>query len=211
MKISFGLIHICAAATLFAVMTTVPAQTTEKQIAREQADLEKKRVELERKSAELQQREAEIQRVREELQNQQSGRSLSMNLSGDVLFDYDKATLRPAAEEALKKVAVVLSQFPESMVTVEGYTDSRGGKAFNMQLSQERANSVKDWLVRNGNVPAGNITARGFGEQNPVAPNTDANGSDNLAGRALNRRVSIVVEKTASASQLMTPTATATP
>jgi len=97
------------------------------------------------------------------------------------------------------------------VVTVEGYTDSRGTKAFNMQLSQERANAVKDWLVKNGNLPAPNITARGFGEQNPVAPNTNPNGSDNPAGRALNRRVSIVVEKPASAAQLVTPTATATP
>jgi|SRR5947207_10098916 len=209
MKISRRLVHICATATLCWAMTA-PAQTTEKQIAREQAELEKKRAELERKSAELQQREAEIERARQALQNQQSGRSLSMNLSGDVLFDYDKATLKPAAEEALKKVAVVLSQFPESMVTVEGYTDSKGSKAFNMQLSQERANAVKDWLVKNGNVPA-NITARGFGEQNPVAPNTNADGSDNPAGRALNRRVSIVVEKPASATQLVTPPATATP
>jgi outer membrane protein OmpA-like peptidoglycan-associated protein len=80
-----------------------------------------------------------------------------------------------------------------------------------MQLSQERANAVKDWLVKNGNLPAPNITARGFGEQNPVAPNTNPNGSDNPAGRALNRRVSIVVEKPASAAQLVTPTATATP
>ena len=65
---------------------TAPAQTTEKQIAREQAELEKKRAELERKSAELQQREAEIERARQALQNQQSGRSLSMNLSGDVIL-----------------------------------------------------------------------------------------------------------------------------
>src|SRR5438552_3386501 len=209
MKISRRLVHICATATLCWAMTA-PAQTTEKQIAREQAELEKKRAELERKSAELQQREAEIERARQALQNQQSGRSLSMNLSGDVLFDYDKATLKPAAEEALKKVAVVLSQFPESIVTVEGYTDSKGSKAFNMQLSQERANAVKDWLVKDGNVPA-NITARGFGEQNPVAPNTNADGSDNPAARALNRRVSIVVEKPASATQLVTPPATATP
>ena len=93
---------------------------------------------------------------------------------------------------------------------MEGYTDSKGSKAFNMQLSQERANAVKAWLVKDGNVPA-NITARGFGEQNPVAPNTNADGSDNPAGRALNRRVSIVVEKPASATQLVTPPATATP
>jgi outer membrane protein OmpA-like peptidoglycan-associated protein len=211
MKVSLRLIHLCAAATFCAAITTAHAQTTEKQIAREQAELEKKRLELERRSLELQQREAEIERARQELQNQQSGRSLSMNLSGDVLFDYDKATLKPAAEEALKKVAVVLSQFPESMVTVEGFTDAKGSKSFNMQLSQERANAVKDWVVRNGNVPAGNITARGFGEQNPVAPNTNPDGSDNPAGRALNRRVSIVVEKPPAATAVPTPVASATP
>jgi outer membrane protein OmpA-like peptidoglycan-associated protein len=211
MKLSLRLIHLCAAATFCTAITTAHAQTTEKQIAREQAELEKKRLELERRSLELQQREAEIERARQELQNQQSGRSLSMNLSGDVLFDYDKATLKPAAEEALKKVAVVLSQFPESMVTVEGFTDAKGSKSFNMQLSQERANAVKDWVVRNGNVPAGNITARGFGEQNPVAPNTNLDGSDNPAGRALNRRVSIVVEKSPAATAMPTPVASATP
>jgi outer membrane protein OmpA-like peptidoglycan-associated protein len=211
MKVSLRLIHFCAAATFCAAITTAHAQTTEKQIAREQAELEKKRLELERRSLELQQREAEIERARQGLQNQQSGRSLSMNLSGDVLFDYDKATLKPAAEEALKKVAVVLSQFPESMVTVEGFTDAKGSKSFNMQLSQERATAVKDWVVRNGNVPAGNITARGFGEQNPVAPNTNPDGSDNPAGRALNRRVSIVVEKPPAATAVPTPVASATP
>src|SRR6266496_436279 len=87
MKISFRLIHICATATLYAVVTTAPAQTTEKQIAREQAELEKKRAELERKSAELQQREAEIQRAREELQIHQSDRALTMIFSVSLLFD----------------------------------------------------------------------------------------------------------------------------
>ena len=121
-----------------------------------------------------------------------------MNLSGDVLFDYDKAELKPASEEALKKVAVVLSQFPESKVTVEGYTDSRGGPVANKQLAEARAQAVKDWLVKNGNVPAANISAKGLGEQSPVAENTNPDGSDNPVGRALNRRVSIVVEKPAA-------------
>ncbi len=127
-------------------------------------------------------------------------------MSGDVLFDYDKAALKPEAEEALKKVAVVLSQFPESMVIIEGYTDSKGGKSVNMQLSQDRANAVKDWLVKNGNVPAANITAKGFGEENPVAANKNLDGSDNPAGRALNRRVSIVVEKPPAAAPAVSPT-----
>lgn len=213
MKRSFRLplTHLCAAILLCAGVATVHGQSTEKQIAEEQAELEKKRLELEKRSVELQQKEAEIERARQELQNQQSGRSLSMNLSGDVLFDYDKAALKPAAEEALKKVAVVLSQFPESMVTIEGYTDSKGGKSVNMQLSLARANAVKDWLVKNGNVPQASITARGFGEQNPVAPNANTDGTDNPAGRALNRRVSIIVEKPPAATPVATAVPTATP
>jgi outer membrane protein OmpA-like peptidoglycan-associated protein len=179
---------------LCAASVNAQTRSSDTQLAKDQADLEKKRLELEKKSLELQQREAELDRARQELQNQESGRSLSMNLSGDVLFDYDKAALKPAAEDALKKVAVVLSQFPESMVTVQGYTDSKGGKSVNMALSQARAAAVKDWLVRSGNIPATSITAKGFGEENPVAANKNADGSDNPAGRALNRRVSIIVE-----------------
>src|SRR6185436_19364137 len=95
------------------------------------------------------------------------------------------------------KVAVVLSQFPESQVTVEGYTDAQGTQSLNMQLSRERAQAVKDWLVKNGGVPASSIATKGLGEQSPVAANTNPDGSDNPLGRALNRRVTIVVEKPA--------------
>ena len=179
--------------------------TTAKEIAKQEAALEKKRLELEKKSLELQEKELALEKAKMELQQQQSGRSLSMNLSGDVLFDYDKAVLKPAAEEALKKVAVVLSQFPESSVTVEGYTDSKGGKAVNLPLSRERAGAVKEWLAKNGNVPAARITAKGFGEDNPVAPNANADGTDNPAGRALNRRVTIIVEKPAAPPPAVTP------
>ena len=164
-------------------------------IAKKQADLERRRVELEKKSVELQQRELDLEKARQEFQAQEAGRSLSMNLSGDVLFDYGKAALKPAAEETLKKVSVVLSLFPESKVTVEGYTDARGTQSANMQLSRERAQAVKDWLVRNGNVNTANISAKGLGERYPVAENTNPDGTDNPLGRAMNRRVSIVVER----------------
>jgi outer membrane protein OmpA-like peptidoglycan-associated protein len=130
---------------------------------------------------------------------------------GRRAFRLRQGGVEPEAEEALKKVAVVLQQFPESMLTIEGYTDSKGGKSVNMQLSQARAASVRDWLVRNGQLPPTNITAKGFGEQNPVAPNTNADGSDNPAGRALNRRVSIVVEKPPAATPVATVTPSATP
>ena len=164
-------------------------------IARKQAELERQRIELEKKSLELQQKELDLEKARQEFQAQQSGRSLSMNLSGDVLFDYDKSALKPEAEQALKKVALVLSQFPESEVTIEGYTDSKGTKAVNMQLSRERAQAVKDWLVKNGGVASASISTKGFGEQYPIVPNKNTDGSDNPLGRALNRRVSIIVEK----------------
>jgi outer membrane protein OmpA-like peptidoglycan-associated protein len=177
-------------------LLSLPAQTPS-EIKNQQPDLERQRVELEKKANELEQKYRELEKAQQQLQAQQSGRSLSMNLSGDVLFDYDKATLKPAAEEALKKVAVVLSQFPESKVTIEGYTDSKGTTAVNLQLSRERASAVRDWLIKNGNITAANITAKGFGEENPVAPNKMPDGSDNPAGRAFNRRVSIIVEKPA--------------
>jgi outer membrane protein OmpA-like peptidoglycan-associated protein len=169
-------------------------------IAKKQAELERQRIELEKKSIELQQKELDLEKARQEFQAQQSGRSLSMNLSGDVLFDYDKAILKPEAEQALKKVAVVLSQFPESQVTVEGYTDAKGTPSVNMQLARERAQAVKDWLVKNGGVLASNIATKGFGEQYPVAANTNPDGTDNPLGRALNRRVTIIVERPAQGS-----------
>ncbi len=167
-------------------------------IAKKQADLERQRLDLEKKSLDLQQKELDLEKARQEFQAQQSGRSLSMNLSGDVLFDYDKSALKPEAEVALKKVAVVLSQFPESRVTIEGYTDSKGSQQFNKQLSIERAQAVKNWLVKNGNVAEASISTKGLSEQYPIAPNKNADGTDNPLGRALNRRVSIIVEKPAA-------------
>jgi outer membrane protein OmpA-like peptidoglycan-associated protein len=192
-------ILLLVALSILTELSVVHAQNDpQAAIAKKQAELDRQRIELEKKSLELQQKEIDLEKARQEFQAQQSGRSLSMNLSGDVLFDYDKATLKPEAEQALKKVAVVLSQFPESKVTVEGYTDSKGTKSINMQLSVARAQAVKDWLVTNGGVAAASISTKGFGEQYPIAPNKNANGSDNPIGRALNRRVSIIVERPAA-------------
>jgi outer membrane protein OmpA-like peptidoglycan-associated protein len=169
-------------------------------VEKKQAELEKERIELEKRNIELQKRELELEKARQEFEAQQNGRSLSMNLSGDLLFDYDKAMLKPEAEQALKKVAVVLSQFPESHVTVEGFTDSKGTQSRNLELSRERAEAVKNWLVKNG-IAGANIATKGYGEGYPVAPNTNENGSDNPLGRALNRRVSIIVENPAIAAK----------
>jgi outer membrane protein OmpA-like peptidoglycan-associated protein len=194
MKTNFPKSFLVCAVIFLNANAVAPAQDTEKMLERKQAALEKQRLELEKRSLALQQKELELEKARQEIQ-QAGARSMSINLSGDVLFDYDKAALKPAAEESLKKVAVVLSLFPDSTVVVEGYTDSKGPKSVNVQLSRERALAVKDWLVKNGGVSSTAISAKGFGEQNPVASNANADGSDNPVGRAKNRRVSIIVEK----------------
>ena len=173
-------------------------QTTDEGIRKKEAELKQQQLDLQKKDLELQRRELDLEKAKQELQYQENGQSLSMNLSGDVLFDYDKATLKPQAEDALKKVAVVLSQFPESMVTVEGFTDAKGSTAFNLTLSRDRATTVKDWLVKNGGIDGTKISADGKGETNPVAENKNPDGSDNPVGRAKNRRVSIILAKPAT-------------
>src|SRR5438128_5358053 len=199
MKILSKTAFLFIALSVLACGSVVRAQNDpQAAIAKKQAQLERQRIELDKKSLELQQKELDLEKARQEFEAQQSGRSLSMNLSGDVLFDYDKASLKTEAEQALKKVAVVLSQSPESKVTVEGYTDSKGTRGANMQLSRERAQSVKGWLVKNGGVAAGSISTKGYGELYPIAPNVNPDQTDNPLGRALNRRVSIIVEKAAS-------------
>ena len=79
-----------------------------------QAELERERIEIEKKSIELQKRELALEKARQEFEAQQSGRSLSMNLSGDLLFDYDKATLKPEAEQALRRSRSCCRSFPKA-------------------------------------------------------------------------------------------------
>lgn len=117
-------------------------------------------------------------------------------LFGDVLFDFDKATIRPEAEPALAGLARrIKAGFPGAPVRVEGHTDAKGSDSYNQRLSVERAESVKRWFAEKGGLGNAAITTRGFGESQPVAPNEQPDGSDNPEGRQQNRRVEIVVEK----------------
>ena len=133
--------------------------------------------------------------LKKELKAREIEGRLTMNLEGDVLFDYGKSELRPEAESALEKVAVVISQFPESNVLIRGYTDAKGPADANLVLSQKRAAAVKRWLVKKGAVTETKIATEGLGEKDPVAENKNADGSDNPQGRQQNRRVEITVEK----------------
>jgi outer membrane protein OmpA-like peptidoglycan-associated protein len=119
------------------------------------------------------------------LETRDTARGLIVNMS-DVLFDTGRYTLRPGAREKLAKVSGIVVSHSGLMLAVEGHTDSVGGDEYNMRLSENRANSVRDYLVAQGINPS-TITARGFGKTMPVADNATA------AGRQMNRRVELVV------------------
>jgi outer membrane protein OmpA-like peptidoglycan-associated protein len=118
----------------------------------------------------------------------------SFSLSADMMFDYDKADLKPAAEPELIKVANVLKQKSKGFVKVTGYTDSKGEDNYNLNLSERRAQAVANWLIAHG-IDMARIAIEGKGEANPVAPNEGPNGQDNPEGRQQNRRVVIVLKK----------------
>lgn len=120
---------------------------------------------------------------------------IKIELAADVLFDFDKADLRPDAFPSLQKVAEVIKSYPEAPVLIEGHTDSVGADAYNQTLSENRALAVKNWLVEKAGVEAARISTRGWGESKPVAPNTRPDGKDDPEGRQKNRRVEITVKK----------------
>ena len=104
----------------------------------------------------------------------------------DVLFETNQFALRPAARESLAKLSGILLAYPDLRLEVDGHTDSVGSDAYNLQLSEKRAASVRDYLVQQG-LPTSSATVMGFGKTEPVASNATA------AGRQQNRRVELVV------------------
>jgi outer membrane protein OmpA-like peptidoglycan-associated protein len=119
------------------------------------------------------------------LQTRDSARGLIVSMS-DVLFDTGKYSLKPGAREKLAKVAGILLAYPGLNIEVGGYTDNVGGDSMNQTLSENRASSVRDYLVQEG-VSTNSVSAKGFGNTLPVASN------DNSAGRQQNRRVELLV------------------
>lgn len=136
------------------------------------------------------------------LATSETARGLIVNMS-DVLFDTGKYTLKPATQISLAKVAGILQAYPGLKLQVEGYTDSTGSPEFNQKLSENRAGAVRDFLVTQG-VQLENIAATGYGMAKPVADNNTAQ------GRALNRRVQLVVSGDAIGVQQKGPDAAET-
>ncbi|MFZ0956084.1 MAG: OmpA family protein [Candidatus Sulfotelmatobacter sp.] len=119
------------------------------------------------------------------LQTRETARGLIVSMS-DVLFDTGKFSLKPGAREKLAKVAGILLAYPGLNIEVGGYTDNVGTDDMNQTLSENRAGSVRDYLVQEG-VSSNSVSSRGFGNTLPVASN------DNSAGRQQNRRVELLV------------------
>ena len=120
------------------------------------------------------------------------GREIKINLAADVLFDFDKADLRPEAGPALERVLAVLKSYPKAKVLIEGHTDGKGNDQYNQKLSERRADSVRRWLAEHGAATA--MSVQGWGKTRPIAPNTKPGGADDPDSRQKNRRVEITVK-----------------
>jgi outer membrane protein OmpA-like peptidoglycan-associated protein len=158
-----------------------------------QADAEQSRLAAQQAQANAQQADTDKAAMRARLseqlnsilQTRDSARGLIVSMS-DVLFDTGKFSLKPGAREKLAKVAGILLAYPGLNIEVGGYTDNVGGDAMNQTLSENRADSVRDFLVQEG-VATSAVSAKGFGNTLPVASN------DSSAGRQQNRRVELLV------------------
>jgi outer membrane protein OmpA-like peptidoglycan-associated protein len=128
----------------------------------------------------------------ESLQIRETATETRIELPADILFDFDKADIRPAAADALKQVADLLRKGARGAVTIEGHTDAKGTAAYNEKLSERRSASVRNWLVEREGLRSVRFQIKGFGAARPVAPNSKPNGADDPEGRQKNRRVEIV-------------------
>jgi outer membrane protein OmpA-like peptidoglycan-associated protein len=131
------------------------------------------------------------------LQTRDTARGLIVSMP-DVLFDFNKYTLKPEARERLAKISGIVLAYPDLKLDIEGHTDAIGSDEYNQTLSEKRADSVRGYLVSSGVVPD-HVSAVGLGKANPVADNNTA------AGRALNRRVEMVVSGDVIGTQAPTP------
>lgn len=112
----------------------------------------------------------------------------------NILYDFNKATLRPESMQVLDSVATILEDNPKLEVQMSANTDSIGTEKYNMDLSQRRAQACVDYLISKG-IPANRMQAKGYGETRPIAPNSLPDGKDNPEGRQLNRRTEFTVLK----------------
>ena len=174
---------------------------TEAAVDRSQASAARSEAQMARDRAEAatlaanaaQQQTGDLQKQIAELNAKATDRGLVMTL-GDVLFASGRAELRGGVPSNLSKLASFLTQNSDRRVMIEGHTDSQGADAYNRDLSQRRADSVKSYLMRQG-VESSRLSASGLGEGSPVADN------DSSTGRQQNRRVEVIISDTVTSSR----------
>ncbi len=112
----------------------------------------------------------------------------------NILYEYRSAELNETARKELDKLVIIMKKNPKIVVELSSHTDSKGGDAYNLKLSEKRAQKAKEYIVSKGIEP-NRIIGKGYGESKPIAPNTNPDGSDNPEGRAKNRRTEIRIVK----------------
>lgn len=130
-----------------------------------------------------------------DMQVKETELEIRIELAADVLFDFDKADIKEEAAAAIKQVGAIIKEKARGAVRIEGHTDSKGSDSYNQKLSERRANSVRDWLVKKEGLKNVRFATTGFGAQKPTVANTKPDGSDDPDGRQKNRRVEIVIGK----------------
>jgi outer membrane protein OmpA-like peptidoglycan-associated protein len=170
-------------------------QKAEADAARAKAEVERLKAEQQQQAAEHARKQAEeekaklraklLQQFSLVLDTRDTERGLVVNMS-DVLFDTGKYTLRQEAREKLARIAGIILNYPDLKLEAEGHTDNVGGEEFNQKLSEQRADSVREFIISQG-IAADSVTASGKGFSLPVASN------DTAAGRQKNRRVELIV------------------
>lgn len=162
------------------------ARTREAERARQQAAAYGREAEQAKLQAqEASDRARQLEQELADLKAKQTERGLVLTLD-DVLFEYDKADLKPGATRKLYPLVTFLKENPERNLVIEGHTDSLGSDSYNLDLSERRAGAVQSFLLQNG-INSTRIAARGYGEAYPVV----SNGTE--AGRQQNRRVEVVI------------------
>ncbi|MDZ4370783.1 MAG: OmpA family protein [Phenylobacterium sp.] len=145
-----------------------------------------------------------VEALRTELGAVQTERGSVVSLPSDVTFDFDKASIRQEGRGGLETLArLIQASGGDDAISIEGYTDSHGEEAYNLALSQRRAEAVKAFLVQQG-VAEDRLRTVGLGEQRPVAPNARPDGSDDEDGRQRNRRVEVILPTVADGPALAT-------
>jgi outer membrane protein OmpA-like peptidoglycan-associated protein len=171
------------AATAAALAQQQAAQAAAEQARQAALQADQGRQQAENEKTQL--RERLRQQLNLILETRETQRGLIVNIN-DVLFDFNQYTLKPGAREKLAKVSGIILAYPGLKIQLEGHTDSIGTDDYNLKLSQQRADSVRGYLVTEG-VPADSVSAIGLGKTDPVATN------DTASGRQQNRRVDMVV------------------